>query len=258
MADVKELFKKLRENPDQLSEEELKELMAVSGQDDDVPPKKPEETPPKEKARVTLEDGTVLEADSYEDLSKTLTAKLGEHYKEPPKESAAQPAVQPKFEMEKFTQLFVKDAREGMDYLETTQYGFPVSKAMPLVVQAMGKLAEKVQVMEGQRFLDTHQDYEPSPENQRVIEGIIANRGWKAGYEAFSDAFAIAKSAGMIKAKATKKEDEPPKEQPFVPPRTNVRGQSGEGDLLAAAEKMSLDKLEALLIESGYLKRGRM
>ncbi len=255
MADTAELFKKLRETPDQLTEAELQELMSVSGAEGDTEPvKEPEK--PAEKAKVTLEDGTVLEADSYEELSRTLTAKLGEHYKEERKPEPGQPAAPPKFDMEEFTKKFVKDAREGMEYLETAQYGFPVSKAVPIMAGMVQTLASKVQEIEAQRFLEKHEDYKPSPENQRVLEGIITQRGWRPGYQAFSDAFAVAKEAGLIKAE----EKEKPKErqnETFIPPRTGGRGQQSEGDLVAAAEKMPLDKLENLLIESGYLQKRR-
>ena len=251
MADTAELFKKLRETPDELTEAEMNELMTTLSSEEKPEEKKPEEKPP-EKARVTLEDGSVLEADSYQELSSLLTAKLGEHRKDERTPEPPAGAPPPKFDMEEFTKRFVKDAREGMEYLETAQYGFPVSKAVPIMAGMVQTLASKVQEIEAQRFLEKHEDYKPSPENQRVLEGIITQRGWRPGYQAFSDAFAVAKEAGLIKAEIGEKPPET-KEKPFVPPRTGGKSQATESDLVKAAQDMPLDKLKALLVESGFL-----
>ncbi len=257
MAELGELFKKLRDNPEQLSEEELKQLMAANtdGGTEEPPPEKPQEKP-----RVTLEDGSVLEAESWEQLSKDLSARLGEHRAVPDKPEAPQPGVPPappKFDMDEFTKRFVKDAREGMEYLETAQYGFPVSRAVPVIAMTMKALADSVQEIQAQRFLDSNDDYVPTPENQKILEGIVTKRGWKPGYQSLNDAFAVAKTQGLIKPKE-KKQPEQSQEAPFIPPRSNRSAlNTSEEDLHQTATDMPLDKLENLLVQAGFLKSKR-
>lgn len=153
-----------------------------------------------------------------------------------------------------------------MAFLEEVQSDIPggYSMMIPMLVNALGALAAKVQELEAQDFVNTTPGYEPSPENRKVLDKIIADRGWKVSNSSLADAFDIAKSRGLIKGRESRPEHldnvvqmrEP---APFVPPRVK-RGMGTEEEPAAAAEiinraeSMDLKDLQKLLIAAGHLK----
>src|SRR5262249_29321725 len=139
-----------------------------------------------------------------------------------------------KWDYQKFQKTFVDDPREGMAFLEEVQSGIPggYSKMVPILVNALGALTQKVQELETQDFLNTTPDYEPSKENRKILDKIIADRGWKVSNTSLADAFDIAKSRGMIKGREgreSRPENVVPMREPapFVPPRVK-RGMGTE------------------------------
>jgi len=237
-----------------MTDEELKtildEVKKVEGQ-----PVEPES----KKVSVKLSDGSVIEAGSQEELNRLLAAKLDEYRAEPEPKPEPQGNKPPEWSMEDFTKKFLKDPREGIEYLETVKYGFPVSNMIPLLVAGMASQAKKLQELEAQRFIDTNTEYNPSVENRRVIENIMRERNWQPSYQTMQDAFDIARARGLVKTKEplVKKEEE----RPFVPPRVNSSGAENRGaneELVTKAYGLPIEQLEELLIQSGVLKSRRM
>jgi hypothetical protein len=223
--------------------------------------------PPKETVKAQLPDGTVLEADSAEELNRLLVAKLGEYREADEPEPQVQQQQVPqvpqelKFgaaEQKKFAELFVQDAASGLEYLETKKYGMPVSKLVPLLVMGLGQMTTKIQELEAESFVNGTEGYNPSVENRKTIEKVMADRGWKPSRQTFSDAFDIARAKGLITAKAENTTNNVRKETPFIPPRTPKQSGSDqqltETELLNKASNMKLEDLENLLFEGGVLK----
>ena len=93
---------------------------------------------------------------------------------------------------------------------------------------------------------------------------LIADRGWKVSNSSLADAFDIAKSRGLIKAREARSERSESVVQmrepaPFVPPRVK-RGMGTEeepattAEIINRAESMDLKDLQKLLIAAGHLK----
>jgi hypothetical protein len=229
----------------------------------------PLEEEPKERPFVELPDGSRVEADSAEELNRLLVAKLGEYREREEPAPAPVPQNQPqarKWDYKKFQETFVNDPRAGQEYLEEVQSGIPggYSKMVPMLINALGALTSKVQELETQDFLNQTPEYEPSKENRKILDKIIADRGWKVSNSSLSDAFDIAKSRGMIKGRegrAERSENVVPMREPapFIPPRVK-RGMGTEEDaptvqeIVNRAESMDLKDLQKLLIASGHLK----
>jgi hypothetical protein len=240
-----------------LSDEELLRLTA------------PLEEEAKVRPFVELPDGSRVEADSPEELNRLLVAKLGEYREREEPAPAAAPQDQPKprkWDYQKFQKTFVEDPRAGQEYLEEVQSGIPggYSKMVPQLIMALGALTSKVQELETQDFLNQTPDYDPSVENRKVLDKIIADRGWKVSNSSLADAFDIAKSRGLIKGRESRSERSdnvvPMREQaPFVPPRTK-RSMGTEEEaptveqIIARAESMDMKDLQKLLIAAGHLR----
>jgi hypothetical protein len=240
-----------------LSDEELLNLVA------------PLEEKEKQRPSVELPDGSRVEADSAEELNRLLVAKLGE-YREREEPTPApvtqnQPSAR-KWDYQKFQKTFVDDPRAGQEYLEEVQSGIPggYSKMVPQLIQALGILTQKVQELETQDFLNTTPEYEPSVENRKVLDTIIAYRGWRVDNRSLADAFDIAKSRGMIRGREGREarpDNVVPMREPapFVPPRVK-RGMGTEEEapttqeIINRAEQMDLKDLQKLLMASGHLK----
>jgi hypothetical protein len=228
----------------------------------------PLEEESKERPFVELPNGDRVEADTPEELNRLLVARLSE-YREREESAPAAPAQpsQPKprkWDYKKFQQTFVEDPRAGQEYLEEVQSGIPggYSKMIPQLIMAFGALTSKVQELEAQDFVNTNPDYEPSKENRKVLDKIIADRGWKVSNSSMEDAFHIAKSRGLIKGRESRSEREnvvPIREESFIPPRVK-RGMGTEeeapttAEIINRAESMDLKDLQKLLIASGHLK----
>ena len=242
-----------------MTDEQLKQVLdtvKAAEQGGETETKEPKEPEP---VSVTLSDGTKIEAGSQEELNRLLAAKLEEHRSEPQKqEPPKEPTkAKPEWNMEEFTKKFLNDPREGIDYLETARYGFPVSQMVPLLVAGLAAQAKKLQELETQRFLDTTPEYEASPENRQAIERVMRERGWQPSYQTLRDAFDIARARGLVKTKEEKKEQENPK---FVPPRVSSAGKEGQpasDELLAKAYGMPLEQLEEMLLQAGVIKSRR-
>jgi hypothetical protein len=233
----------------------------------------PLEEEAKERPFVTLPNGDRVEADSAEELNRLLVARLSEYREreEPAPAPVSQNDSKPReWDYKKFQEAFVSDPREGMRFLEEVQSGIPggYSKMVPQLIMALGALTSKVQELEAQDFLNTTPEYEPSPENRKVLDKIIADRGWKVSNSSLADAFDIAKSRGLIKGREGRSEGRsersdnviPMREPaPFVPPRVK-RGMGTEeepattAEIINRAESMDLKDLQKLLIAAGHLK----
>jgi hypothetical protein len=231
-----------------LSDEDLVQLM--------------EKTPENhETVSTQLPDGTTLEAANQEELNKLLVAKLGE-YRERDEEVAPPPPPQQmgpppvKWDYKKFQEKFIADPRDGMEYMETSQYGMPTSKLVPLLVNAMGNMAKKMEELEAQDFINSTPEYEPSVENRKAVEKLMLERNWKPSRQTFADAFDIAKSRGLVKTREDDREES--KSKPFIAPRikrtTGHEETLPDSDLIDKANAMSMKDLEKVLMSAGVLK----
>jgi hypothetical protein len=240
-----------------LSDEELLKLVG------------PLEEHPKDRPFVELPDGSRVEADSAEELNRLLVAKLGEYREREEPAPAPVPQNEPKprkWDYKKFQETFVNDPRAGQEYLEEVQSGIPggYSKMVPMLINALGALTSQVQELQTQDFLNQTPEYDPSPENRKVLDKIISDRGWKVSNASLADAFDIAKSRGMIKGKEGRPERSnenviPMREPAFIPPRVK-RGMGTEEEPATTAEiinrayDMDIKDLQKLLIAAGALK----
>jgi hypothetical protein len=225
-----------------------------------------------ETVKAQLPDGTVLEADTAEELNRLLVAKLGEYREadepEPIQQQQQVPQIpqELKFgpaEQKKFAELFVQDAAAGMEFLETKKYGMPVSKLVPLLVMGLGQMTTKIQELEAESFVNGTEGYNPSVENRKTIEKVMAERNWKPSRQTFSDAFDIARAKGLINVEkassaANNTANLRSETKTFIPPRTPKQSSSDqqltETELLNKASNMKLEDLENLLFEGGVLK----
>lgn len=210
---------------------------------------------------AAMPDGSIVEADSAEELNRILTAKLAEYReREVPNEPApvsSDPKVR-KWDYKTFSDMFVADPRAGMEYLEETQTGIQggFTKLVPMLVNALGTLTSKVEELETQDFLNTTPEYQPSVENRKVLDQIIVDRGWKVNSTTLSDAFDIAKARGMISGGRQTRQSEP---APFVPPRVRRAMGTEEPEvtteeIVNAAHEMPMKDLQRLLLAAGVLK----
>ena len=237
-----------------LSDEDLLNLVA------------PLEEKEKQRPSVELPDGSRMEADSAEELNRLLVAKLGEYREKDEPASAPVPQNEPKarkWDYKKFQETFVTDPRAGQEYLEEVQSGIPggYSKMVPMLINALGALTQKVTELETQDFMNQTPEYEGSAANRKVLDKIISDRGWKISNSTLADAFDIAKSRGMIKPRESQSENIVPMREPapFVPPRVK-RGMGTEEEpattqeIINRAEQMDLKDLQKLLMAAGHLK----
>jgi len=240
----------------ELSDDELKALLDRMSTGKEEPEVK--KTAP-EKLKVTLSDGSVIEGDNQEDLNRQLSARLEEarNQSAPPPPAAPQPG-KPEWNYEEFTKKFLKDPREGLDYLDVAENGYSTRKAVPALLQIVSALAKKTQELETQRFLDQNDEYTPNQQNRAALEKIITERGWQPGYQSYQDAFDIAKSRGIIHAKKSEEPEPEPQSRSFVPPRVRSKAQETTSeDFFRATDKLSDEKLEDLLIDAGMIKSRR-
>ena len=255
--DRNEMFQQLNS----LSDEQLLNLIT------------PQEKEEKQRPSVELPNGDRMEADSAEELNRLLVAKLGEYRERDEPATAPVPQNEPKarkWDYKKFQETFVTDPRAGQEYLEEVQSGIPggYSKMVPMLINALGALTQKVTELETQDFMNQTPEYEGSAANRKVLDKIISDRGWKVSNSSLADAFDIAKSRGLIKGREGRSEGRsersdnviPMREPaPFVPPRVK-RGMGTEeepattAEIINRAESMDLKDLQKLLIAAGHLK----
>lgn len=211
---------------------------------------------------AAMPDGTVVEADSAEELNRLLTAKLAEYRERETVPDSHDPAPSDpkvrKWDYKTFSDMFVADPRAGMEYLEETQTGIQggYTKLVPMLVNALGALSSKVEELEAQDFLNTTPEYQPSVENRKVLDQIISERGWKVNSTSLSDAFDIASRRGLIREARQSRQSEP---SPFVPPRIRRAMGTEEpettvDEIVKAAEEMPMKDLQRLLLAAGVLK----
>jgi hypothetical protein len=240
-----------------LSDEQLLAMIREASRE----PGTAKETPKPEKASVRLADGSVIEAETAEELNRLLAARLEgtrpaparEEPKTPPNAGAPAPV---KWDLNTFTQKFVQDPDEGLEYLEIAKYGMPVRKAVPQMLAITAALAAKVQELETASFA-------PKVDAERqAVEQIMRERNWAPSRQSFQDALDIAKARGMVRTEEKSQERrEEPRPQTFIPPRTprasSEEQPANEEELLRAANDMPLDQLEELLMRAGHLKARR-
>jgi hypothetical protein len=213
-----------------------------------------EEKPKSEPLRVTLGDGSILEAATQEDLNKAIQAKFEEAVRssrreEPAKDPATGQAPAPKWDMDTFVKKFTTDPREGMEYYEVSNYGMPVGRAVPQMLAGMVALAQKVQELEAT-------NYAPKvDEERRAVEQVMRERNWQPSRQSFQDALLIAQGSGLLKSK---EESRTEPTQTFIPPRvprvsTEEPG-TNDAEVLRAAETMELEQLHDILVRAGKLK----
>lgn len=235
-----------------LSDAELLDLVTPDRGDDERPVRH----------TAAMPDGSVVTADSAEELNRLLTAKLAEYREredtpEPRTPESTDTGVR-KWDYKTFSDTFVADPRAGMEYLEEVQSGVKggYSKLVPLLVNALGTLTSKVEELEAQDFLNTTPEYTPSVENRKVLDQIITERGWKVNSTSLSDAFDIASRRGLISSGRSTRQSEP---APFTPPRIRRSMSAEEPEVTIeqiqnAAEEMPIKDLQKLLIAGGVLK----
>lgn len=235
-----------------LSDAELLDLVTPDSEEDHAPVRH----------TAAMPDGSVIEADSAEELNRILTAKLAEYREREVDTSTPPPAPGDqkvrKWDYKTFSDMFVADPRAGMEYLEETQTGIQggFTKLVPMLVNALGQLTTKVEELEAQDFLNTTPEYQPSVENRKILDQIIVDRGWKVNSTTLSDAFDIAKARGMISGGRQTRQSEP---APFVPPRVKRAMGTEEPEttieeIVNAAHEMPMKDLQKLLLSAGVIK----
>ena len=240
------------------TDEELAEGRSQMGEKDEGRDKK-------EKVTATLPDGSTIEADDYEALSKAMTARMGEMYEgRQEREDTPAPRQQPtpqareQFVMDDFAKKFMSDPAEALEYLDKTKYGFSSKQALASALIAVDGLQSRVKEMEVERFLDNTEDYQPSQKNMKILTKVMEENNWPVTYKNLKNAYAIAKEEGDITVKAVKKA-----ERDAPPPRLrSMRGEnesSGElpSEIMDTARNMPIDKLEEFLFQKGALKTRR-
>jgi len=220
---------------------------------------KPTESAPK--LRVSLPDGSFLEAADQDEMSKLVQAKLAEAARgrvvEMPKREAPpqNPAAPPSWDMKTFVEKFTEDPDAGLEYMEMAKYGMPIRKVVPQMAALLGAMGQKIQELETNSFA-------PQDAGEReAVQKVMQERNWQPSRQSFQDALLIAKAQGLVKQPEAKQELPPRNERgQFIPPRvprTTGGGDSEEQalqDAIRAANTMPLDKLRALLQEAGHLK----
>lgn len=218
----------------------------------------------KQKTRVQLINGEVVEGDSPEEVNQILAQRLAAVQNAPvedepePQVTTSQAPKLPKFDQKKFEKTFVEDSLAGQEYLETAQYGMPLKQLLAQMAGALGNSLKKLQELEAQQFIDTNPDYEPSADNRKAIERVMQERGWQTSRQTLEDAFAIAQAKGLIKAKndnsgGTKQQ----KEEPWIPPRGNRASEetSAELDLLSKLDSMTDEQVHQLAVRAGIVTK---
>jgi len=162
-----------------------------------------------------------------------------------------------KYDHDEYAKLLVKDAREAQDYVERTRFGRPVTELIPAILQVVAVQDAKLKQLEAQRFLDTTEDYKPTVANKDALDKVISSRGWQPSYEAYKDAWAIAKAEGLVQPepKHETRQESRREETPYVPPRpasrANLSQEEANPDIIKWAENASLEDLHALLQKNG-------
>jgi hypothetical protein len=227
-----------------MTDEQLLELINARGKKDDTP---------KEKVKVQLQNGEVVEGATAEEVNAILAAKYNQATK-PDEEveqvtNGAAPKL-PKFAYEKFSKTFVDDPLAGLDYADESTMGFSSRKVLPVMVQTMATLLQQVQDLQSKNF-------KPYQEHPAEIEQVMKERGWQKSPQALEDAYMIAQGKGLIK---TEKQETKKEEPTFLPPRVGKRSTESlsttEQEVLSKAETMDLSDLEDILRQAGRLKTG--
>lgn len=224
---------------------------------------KPQEQP--QKLSVRLNDGTVLEAATQDELNKLVQDKLEAAIRaqrspvEQPRPQAQPQAQPPAWDMKTFVEKFTEDPDGGLEYLEVAKYGMPVRKAVPQMLAIMAALGQKVNELETASFAPKE-----AAEREAVTQ-IIRERGWQPSRQAYEDALVLAKATGRIRAQEQPQPQQPevPRDERgrFIPPRiprtTGDQGEQTPEDLIRAAQSMPLDKLHDLLVQAGHFNTSR-
>ena len=206
-----------------------------------------------ENYQYRLPDGEVINGSDPVDLAK----KVEEYYRRKATPPAQQPAPsspapqrQP-WDYKKFTELFIQDPRQGLEYLEEAHYGFKTAQVVPALAQVVQTLAAELQQVKEQTKTSY---FSTLPEEERAaVQSILQERGWQLTPQAVQDARDIARARGLVQPK-----QEAQQPQQFVPPRTPRTGPkppASPEELIARAYDMPLDKLEKFLLENGVITK---
>jgi hypothetical protein len=163
-----------------------------------------------------------------------------------------------KFDYATFLQTFTQDPIEGLNYADRVRFGVddPVSLIQGLT-GAVVNLAGRMLVQDTERFLENHPEYEPTPKNQQVLEGILQENGWDWSYSTLSNAFILAVQRGLIEPQEVVEEPEPVESAP-MPRMGGVRGGGGESSPeVEELEKLSTAELEKKMAELGMFGGGK-
>lgn len=206
--------------------------------------------------KVTLGDGSVLEADSQDNLNKAIQAKLEDAIRSSRTENApvqtptAPGPAKPEWNMETFVKKFTTDPREGMEYYEVANYGMPVGKAVPQMLAGMLAMAQELQELKTAQFAPQ------VPEERKAVEQIMRERNWQPSRQSFQDAADIARARGLFKAK----EEEPQVPKTFIPPRVNRSAEdpNADAEILRNVDRLTDEQIEDLLVKAGHLKTRRL
>jgi len=202
-----------------------------------------------ENYQYRLPDGEVINGSDPVDLAK----KVEEYYRrQATPQTTPQPSAPPvqrqPWDYKKFTELFVQDPRQGLEYLEEAHYGFKTAQVVPALAQVVQTLAAELQQVKEQTKTSY---FSTLPEEERsAVQAILQERGWQLTPQAVQDARDIARARGLVQPKA--------EQQQFVPPRTPRTGPKpplSPEELIAKAYDMPLDKLEKFLLENGVITK---
>lgn len=235
------------------------------------PEEMPEQVTQKE-IELTLKDGSVIKASSWEEAVKTA-AKMKEDTAEALKQERAErealrqqleamqsqiaQAQQPKaepgsFDKSKYFELLNNDPLMAQNYVDAYRFGLGDPSQVPAYFSNM---ANSISVVEGQmlagQFLQRHDDFPQDPESARAVREqfqTLQRQGYPQTVETMDMAYQQLVTAGRIKP------IEQPDEQPDMPnPSLSGSGSVINDTELAKAESMSNEELEKLLRSKGLL-----
>ena len=230
------------------------------------------ETAPQKEINITLGDGSVIKADSWEEAVK-VAAKMKEDTSAALKTERAErealkqqlesiqaqmvQANQPKpdpngFDKQRYFELLNNDPVMAQNYVDAHRFGLGDPSQVPGYFTNM---ANSISVMEGQmlagQFLQRHDDFPQSAESAKAVREqfqVLQQQGYPATADTMDMAYQQLVNAGRIK---------PVELQPEPEPETNP-SLGGSGSIIndteiAKAEQMSNEDLEKLLRSKGLL-----
>lgn len=225
---------------DSMSEEEMAAELARLSAGSPPPEEKQAPPPPAQQVEWTMSDGTVIKAGSAAEL-----AQLVQSHQPRPAEPRQQ-ADKPDFDYKLYTEKFLKDPRDAQRYMEKSQYGVSMDELIPQMGVAMQAMARQLQDLQEKSFQSQISD----AGQRRIVDDLSKQLGVNRDL-----AFELAQSRGLLE----KPEEKASKSgKPFVPPRMSSsqgQQQQDEPNLYGAANALSDENLQELMLQKGLITK---